>query len=166
MKVIKLLLNLNEFDVALVVSSDSDDSSELAELCCKYDYSNAVSHLEVDDTTVVLSTACTYGAIGVVKYLVSLGADIRAYSDYAVRYASQNGHLEVVKYLVSLGADIRACGDYAVRRASEYGHLETVKYLVSLGADIHACGDYAVGWASNRGHLETVKYLESLKKNE
>ncbi len=34
-------------------------------------------------------------------------ANIRAYDDWAVQYASQNGYLEVVKYLVSLGAPPR-----------------------------------------------------------
>jgi hypothetical protein len=43
----------------------------------------------------------------------------------------------VVKYLVSLGADIRSEDDYAVRWASKYGHLEMVRYLVSQGADIY-----------------------------
>ena len=50
----------------------------------------------------------------------------------------KNGHLEIVKYLVSLGADIRSYNDYAVRWASRYGHLEVVKYLVSLEADIRS----------------------------
>ena len=31
----------------------------------------------------------------------------------------ENGHLDVVKYLVSVGADIHANNDYAVRVASE-----------------------------------------------
>ena len=46
--------------------------------------------------------------------------------------ASEEGNLETVKYLVSLGADVRADNDYAVRSASRNGHLETVKYLVSM----------------------------------
>ena len=70
------------------------------------------------------------------EHLVSIGADIRADDDYAVRWASSNGHLETFKYLVSIGADIRANDDLAVRLASLNGHLETVKYLVSIGSDI------------------------------
>ncbi len=76
------------------------------------------------------------GDLEVVKYQVSMGADVRACDDYAVGCASQNGHLEVVKYLVALGANVRADDNYAVRYASQNGHLEVVKYLVSLGADI------------------------------
>ena len=48
------------------------------------------------------------------------------------------GRLEIIKYLVSLGADIRVRNDWAIQWASKYGHLETVKYLVSLGANIRA----------------------------
>src|SRR5581483_5856019 len=99
-----------------------------------------------------------------VQYLLSLGADIHAANDYAVRWASVNGHLLTVRYLVelgnshrlspnstcryadkvSVGANIHAANNYAVRLASENGHLSTVQYLVSIGADIHADNDYAI----------------------
>ena len=69
---------------------------------------------------------------------MSIGADIRANDDLAVRWASSNGHLETVKYLVNVGAD----DDLAVRWAISNGHLETVKYLVNVGADVGA-NDYA-----------------------
>jgi len=106
--------------------------------------------------------ASEYGHLEVVKYLVSVGADIHAGNDLAVRWASSNGHLEVVKYLVSVGADIHADDDDALRWASNNGHLEVVKYLVSVGADIHACNDEAVRCASSNGHLKVVKYIKSL----
>ena len=66
--------------------------------------------------------------------------DIHADDDWAVRYASLNGHLEVVKYLVSLGGNIRAQNNQAFRRATRNGHVEVVKYLVSLGGNIRADG--------------------------
>ncbi|AMK61713.1 ankyrin repeat protein, partial [Samba virus] len=44
-------------------------------------------------------------------------------NDYAVRLASQKGHIEVVKYLVSQGADIKSENDCAVIYASRNGHL-------------------------------------------
>jgi len=56
--------------------------------------------------------------------------------DCAFQIAATNGHLEIVKYLVTLGADIRAADNYAVKMASRNGYLEVVKYLVTLGADI------------------------------
>ena len=44
------------------------------------------------------------------------------------------GELEKVKYLVSLGADIRGKNDHSVKLASSYGHLHMVilKWLNTL----------------------------------
>jgi ankyrin repeat protein len=69
-----------------------------------------------------------------VKFLVSIGADVSADDNYAVKWASENGHLKVVKYLVSLGADITADNNYAALWACRENHVEVVKYLVSQGA--------------------------------
>ncbi|AVL95272.1 ankyrin repeat protein [Moumouvirus australiensis] len=76
------------------------------------------------------------------KYMFSIGIDIRAKDDYAVRWASGNGHLEVVKYLVGMGADIRSDNDYAVRLASRNGHINIVKYLKKRGVEIKKSSSY------------------------
>ena len=55
-----------------------------------------------------LAGASKKGYLGMVNYLVSRGANVRAGRDHALRFASKEGHLGVVKYLVSKGADIRA----------------------------------------------------------
>ena len=73
---------------------------------------------------------------------VSIGADIHAYDEFPLGWASGNGYLDVVKYLVELGANIHAYDDCAVRYASENGHLDVVEYLVSVGANIHAKDDH------------------------
>ena len=62
--------------------------------------------------------------------------DVTADDNYAIRWASENGHLEVVKYLVQNGADVAADDNYAIRWAAKKGHLEVVKYLVQNGAKI------------------------------
>ena len=114
------------------------------------------------DKNKILCKVCYYGHLEIVKYLVEkYGANVRANSDYAVKWASEAGHLEVVKYLVEkCGADVRAKNDYAVQWASVGGHLEVVKYLVEkCGADARAGDDWAIRWASRYGHLEVVKYL-------
>src|SRR5581483_835062 len=54
----------------------------------------------------------------------------------------QNGHLSTVQYLVSVGADIHADNNDAIRWASRHGHLSTVQYLVSVGANIQAVDNY------------------------
>ena len=97
------------------------------------------------------------------EWLVSIGADIHADNDHALRMASQKDYFDIVKYLVEQGADIHAMSDLALRWASQYGHLDVVKYLVSKGANIHADYDQALHWASYNGHLDVVNYLKSIK---
>ena len=43
------------------------------------------------------------GLTKAVKLLIDKGADIHVEDDYALRWASYDGHLEVVKYLKSKG---------------------------------------------------------------
>jgi len=93
---------------------------------------------------------------------VKNGADIHANNDYALRGASENGHLPVVQFLVEHGADIHANDDEALRWASRYGHLPVVQFLVEHGANIHANGDVALRVASEIGHLPVVQFLKSL----
>jgi len=88
----------------------------------------------------------------------NLVADIRSKYDYAVRMASKYG-LEMIKYLVSLGANILSNDDSAVRNASAKGHLQFVQYLVSLGANIRSGNDDAVQSASRNGHLQVFLIL-------
>lgn len=49
--------------------------------------------------------------------------------------ASEYGHLNVVKELVSIGADVTAWDNSAVRRASWYGHTKVVEYIKSLNKE-------------------------------
>lgn len=84
------------------------------------------------DETAFMS-ASHKGYLGVVKYLVSKGANIKD-STSLVR-ASYKGHLEVVKYLVSKGADINAKtknGKTALDLATESKEKAVVKYLKSI----------------------------------
>jgi len=106
-----------------------------------------------------LRWASEFGHFEIVKFLVEKDADIHSRGDYALRWASRNGHFEVVKFLVEKGADIHFLDNYALRCASEYDQLEVVKFLVEKGADIHVWDDYALRRASQNGHLEIVKFL-------
>jgi hypothetical protein len=68
------------------------------------------------------------------------------------------------EYLISIGADIHAGDDGALRSAASNGHLEVVKYLIKVGANVHGFNDDALRWAAYNGHLQVVKYLKSLTK--
>jgi hypothetical protein len=100
---------------------------------------------------------------GDLEQIKKCGANSLGSGNIPILTASRLGYLEILKYLVSIGADVRSGNDFAFILAASNGHLEVVKYLVSLGADIHRHDNYAIISASSNGHLEVVKYLASLK---
>ena len=112
-----------------------------------------------------LIEAAKEGNLKEVERLLQKGADVHAYDDYALRWASNNGHLEVVRLLLQNGADVHAKNDYALRWASYNGHLEVVKLLLQNGADVHVDNDFVFRWASRNGHLEVVKLIEEYIKD-
>ena len=79
--------------------------------------------------------------------------------DEALSWVCYKGQLKVVKYLVSIGADIHYEGDDPLCSASEAGHLKIFKYLVSLGGNIHTDDDYPFRTACAKGHLDLVNLL-------
>ena len=111
-----------------------------------------VNNITMDDCIESNSPEC-------VKWLLNNGYDVHAENDYALHWASSNGHLEVVKELLDAGADVHAKDDWALQYASQRGHLEVVKVLLEAGADVHAEINLALRWASDEGHLEVVKLL-------
>jgi hypothetical protein len=117
---------------------------------------------ESKDRMMIVMAGC--GILRCVEYLLNLedGANVCAEWNYAIKWASYNGHLEVVKVLCQNGADIHDERDLPVIVwASERGHLHIVKYLVSEGADVRVCNDMAVKLACKHGHIKLVKYLVS-----
>lgn len=75
-------------------------------------------------------------------------------------WAAKSGELKYLKYLVSIGADIHAGGDYAIRYAAAYGHLDTVTYLISISANPYVCNNIAYYMAADNGHLRVAQYLK------
>ncbi len=110
----------------------------------------------------IIYSVAVSGCVDIMRYIVSIGADIHADNDYALREASRAGNLEMVQYLVSVGADIHALNDNALRTACAYSRLDIVQYLVSVGANIHVDNDIALREASYKDGLETVQYLVSM----
>jgi len=71
-------------------------------------------------------------------------------------YAAYHGHLNVVEYLVSVGANVNAWNDLALRWSADGGHLEVMQYLISVGANIHVDNDKLLQnpfVVENFGHL-------------
>jgi ankyrin repeat protein len=96
------------------------------------------------------------GYLDLLKYLVSLGIDIKLKNNQAIKDACENGKIEIVKYLIELGADFRVNNDLPIKLASEYNHVEVVRYLHGKGADIHK-GPIKIATRSRA--LDVVKYL-------
>jgi hypothetical protein len=97
-----------------------------------------------------------------VKYLISLGVDIRTQPDYIIADAAGGGHIDMMIYLKSLGLDVMSLLDEAMAAAALGGHIEMVKYIIWLGADINTNADELMARIAMRGQLEMFKYLESL----
>ncbi len=106
--------------------------------------------------------AAKNGWLDIVEYLISMGANVHAQDDRALREASGKGHLPIVKYLLSRGADIHVWYEEPLRNAAINGHLAAVKYLIDHGADIHYETGRLVKFAILGGHLDTIGYLLDL----
>lgn len=76
----------------------------------------------------------------------------------AVMYAARNGHLEVVKYLISVGADITAENNWSLEASASKGHIEVFKFLVDSGADITDGDFEAIHSAAENGHFSIIRY--------
>ena len=96
-----------------------------------------------------------------VKYALENGANVHTIDDYALRWASQNGHYDIVKLLLDYGADIHTDNDEALRWAAYEGHYDVIKLLLENGADIHAQNDAALRHAEYNGHTDVVELLKS-----
>jgi hypothetical protein len=88
-----------------------------------------------------------------------LGINIHECHDYALQWASQNGHLEVVKLLIEKGANVHENNERALKWSAMNGHFEVVKLLIENGANIRINNDIVLLSASNNGHHKITKLL-------
>lgn len=110
------------------------------------------------------------GHLEVIKYLLSLGADVKTNENYPLRTAARHGHFELVHYLVEEAkCDFRAMEYQTLVNACESGKLRIVKYLHSLAIDdnetramLRTSNSKPMRVASSHGYIDIVKYLVSL----
>ncbi|MFM2012412.1 MAG: hypothetical protein RLZZ396_1196, partial [Planctomycetota bacterium] len=92
------------------------------------------------------------------------------YDATALTYAAEQGNIGVVKYLLELGAmiDLSHVLRNPLTRAAEEGHSEVVSHLLDAGADPHATYRIPTGKlinalsiAEDNGHPEVASILKS-----
>ena len=55
-------------------------------------------------------------------------------NNWAIKYASENGHADLVKLLIDFGKiDVTVENNYTIRFASDNGHSEIIKLLLLTG---------------------------------
>ena len=119
----------------------------------------------------MIHSACRYGHLDIVKFLVKQGCDPACRSVLGITpldFACWEGHLDVVKYLIRRRCNpaYTAVGLTPLHLACWQGHLDVVKFLRNYVKDIHSkCTNTAVlrlpplHFACRKGKLDVVKLL-------
>src|SRR3972149_338705 len=78
-----------------------------------------------------LKQAAEEGDLNLVNILIEANFDPSINNNYAIQFASNNGHLDIVNRLLEDDkVDPSACNNYAIGMASKYGHLDVVNRLL------------------------------------
>jgi len=104
------------------------------------------------------------GSLPMIKYLVSLGANIHNNYQVILRTMNRVGFydrdlIKIIKYLDDVGEDIHFDDEFPLRMAARHNRLDVVKYLIEHGANIHANNEGALRSAVSFENLDIVKYL-------
>lgn len=124
-----------------------------------------------------LHVASSYGKLGIVKLLISMGADINAkagvFGGSAINEAANEGHSDIVDYLISCGAllDTSEPERNPLFGAIMSGSRDIVRHLLEKGinASVRYTGDYmkdmdAYAFAIERGQTEIAEMLNPFRK--
>eukprot|EP00401_Gymnodinium_catenatum_P002559 CAMPEP_0117515090 /NCGR_PEP_ID=MMETSP0784-20121206/30401_1 /TAXON_ID=39447 /ORGANISM="" /LENGTH=916 /DNA_ID=CAMNT_0005310897 /DNA_START=36 /DNA_END=2783 /DNA_ORIENTATION=+ len=114
-----------------------------------------------------LLLAIDEGYVDVVKYLVEVGVNLKAFSggDTALHTACAAGHLEIVRFLMESGEDKEATTDEGLtplHLATMEGRVEVMRYLLEARTDLKAAaeGGYtALLFAAESGIIEVAQCL-------
>lgn len=124
-------------------------------------------HLDSGNDGTPLDLAARNGDLEMAELLINRGANL-LYSEKALHYASENGHLPMVKYLVKRGYPVnRIIGgihtETPLDRAIKEDHYDVVRYLVVVGgANINADTLNRIGYFelnSPSDRLDIAKFL-------
>nr|QZX42827.1 ankyrin repeat domain containing protein [Mimivirus sp.] len=109
-----------------------------------------------------LNEAICFGDLEIVKYLVSIGANIFNPKYDLIYQATINDSMDVIKYLISNGYDYHKYGFKYICQAIIYGELDTLKFFISLGIDYSCQNNYVLELAISQKKLNFIEYLYDL----
>lgn len=159
---------------SLLIIASMRGHSKLVSMFCNSLHVNLeqTGTVKVDNTLVegatALWVAAANGELGVIKILVSAGADVNhttSTQSSPVRAACFYGRLDIVVYLVEHGADLSIKNKFnssCLMIAAYKGFVDIVEYLLTQNVDIDEvahCGSSALHYAAECGHLKIVEIL-------
>lgn len=98
-----------------------------------------------------------WGAVDVVKHLVSQGAYIHTYEDQALSNAARCGDMDIFQYLLEEGAILHANNNSPLSYALAGNQPHIVEFILSEGIDAIARPEQMVQTAVYNGNLDVVK---------
>jgi hypothetical protein len=119
-----------------------------------------VAGLDSDGAT-VLKGACEGGAVAIVDYLLSAGAEMNEPDRMGMtplHFAVRAGQLDVARLLIGRGARTQV-GESLLQCACEGGKIEAVQYLESIGYAMVPTARGVLHAACRSGNVELVEYL-------
>lgn len=90
---------------------------------------------------------------------ISIGADISANNDLALRVATASGARDATRVFLDLGANPRANGGEPLENAVVNNDQSMVEFLLAHGADVHDNNEAALWWAVESGNVPIQKVL-------
>lgn len=129
-------------------------------------------YLANDVADEVLAKASEYGQLHIVQYMLETRTrfskvDIKHCINYALLYASTNGHLDVVVYLMKNGGDPTEFYGDGIYNSALKGHFEIIKHFVESGIDVNVFNYSALRGAFKSDNLIMVEYLlKNIKLDE
>jgi ankyrin repeat protein/L-ascorbate metabolism protein UlaG (beta-lactamase superfamily) len=125
-------------------------------------------NFRLDNEETPITAAAYKGYTNMVKYLLSMGADINSinrWNNSALLNTAQTGNVELGKLLIDKGANIEARGPYSytpLLYALDNNKPEFALMVINKGADIHAKDNGnrpAIEYASWYGNPKVIKAL-------
>ncbi|KAH8664637.1 ankyrin repeat-containing domain protein [Xylariales sp. PMI_506] len=116
-----------------------------------------------------LGVAIRTKRLGIVKFLIDMGADItpdcvQGGNGTPLQRAAEVGALDIVEYLLQLGANVNApaakyAGATALQAAATQGYAGIADYLIFKRADVNAAGARIKGCTALRGQQNMAVWI-------